>query len=62
MSRFETPTIERTRPERAQEISDSSGRGEEWIRTPATAGATFALVMLAVLVLVLATVVGTVRP
>lgn len=62
MSRLDTPTIERTRPERAQEISNSTGRGEEWIRTPASLGTSFALVMLAVLVLVLATVVGTVRP
>lgn len=62
MSRFDTPTIERTDPARARQITDSTGRGEEWIRTPATFGATFALVMLAVLVLVLATVVGTVRP
>lgn len=62
MSRLDTPTIERTRPERAQEISNSTGRDDEWIRTPASLGTSFALVMLAVLVLVLATVVGTVRP
>jgi hypothetical protein len=62
MSKLNTPTIERTHPERARQISDSTGRGDDWIRTPATAGATFALVMLAMLVLVLATVVGTVRP
>lgn len=62
MSRLDTPTIERTRPERAQEISNSTGRGEEWIRTPASLGTGFALVILAVLVLVLATVIGTVRP
>lgn len=61
MNHFDIPTIERTRPERAQEISSSTGRGE-WIRTPAAAGTTFALVMLAVLVLVVATVLGTVRP
>jgi hypothetical protein len=61
VSRLDTPTIERVSPERAREISESTGRGE-WIRTPVTAGAGFALVILAVLVLVLATVVGTVRP
>lgn len=62
MSKLDTPSIQRAHPERARQISDSTGRGDDWIRTPATAGATFALVMLAVLVLVLATVVGTVRP
>lgn len=62
MSRLDTPTIERTRPERAQEIGQSTGRDDEWIRTPASLGTGFALVMLAVLVLVLATVLGTVRP
>lgn len=62
MSRLDTPTIERTRPSRAQEISGSTGRGQDWIRTPPAFGATFALVMLAVLVIVLATVLGTVRP
>lgn len=62
MSNLNTPTIERTRPERARQIGESTGRGQDWIRTPATAGATFALVMLAMLVLVLATVLGMVRP
>lgn len=62
MTHLDTPTIERTRPERAQEISNSTGRGDEWIRTPASLGTGFALVMLAVVVLVLATVIGTVRP
>ena len=62
MSKLSTPTIERTRPERARQISQDACRGQEWIRTPATAGAGFALVILAMLVLVLATVIGTVRP
>lgn len=62
MSKLDTPTIQRAHPERARQISESTGRGEEWIRTPATAGTSFALVMLAMLVLVLATVIGTVRP
>ena len=62
MSRLDTPTIERTDPARARQITDSTGRGDEWIRTPASLGTGFALVMLAVLVLVLATVIGTVRP
>jgi len=61
VSHLDTPTIERANPERAHEISESTGRGE-WIRTPVTFGATFALVVLAMLVLVLATVIGTVRP
>jgi len=61
MSHLDTPTIERVSPERARQISESTGRGE-WIRTPVTAGATFALVVLATVVLVVATVIGTVRP
>lgn len=61
MSRLETPTIQRAHPERARQISESTGR-DEWIRTPATAGTGFALVILAMLVLVLAAVIGTVRP
>lgn len=61
MSRLDTPTIERTQPERARQISESTGRSE-WVRTPVTAGATFALVVLAMVVLVVATVIGTVRP
>lgn len=61
MNRLDTPTIERADPARAREISESTGRGE-WIRTPVTFGAGFALVILAVLVLVLATVLGMVRP
>ena len=59
---LDTPTIERTDPARARQITDSTGRGDEWIRTPATLGTSFALVMLAVLAIVLATVLGTVRP
>ena len=62
MSRLDTPTIQRAHPERARQISESTGRGDEWIRTPASLGTGFALVTLAVLVLVLATVIGTVRP
>ena len=62
MIKLNTPTIQRAHPERARQISESTGRDNEWIRTPATAGAGFALVILAMLVLVLATVIGTVRP
>lgn len=62
MSRLDIPTIERTRPDRAHEISDSTGRGQDWIRTPAAFGATFALFLVAMLFVVLATAFGTVRP
>lgn len=62
MSKIEIPTIERTRPERARQISQDACRGQDWIRTPPALGTTFALVVLAALVLVLATVIGTVRP
>lgn len=62
MIHLDTPTIERSNPERASEISNGTGRGQDWVRTPATLGTSFALVMLAVLILVLATVLGTVRP
>ncbi len=58
MADLNTPTIQRTRPDRARQISESTGRGEEWIRTPAS----FALVFLALLVLMASFAIGMVRP
>lgn len=58
MTKLSTPTIERTRPERARQISQATGRDQEWIRTPAALGTTLALVVLVVILIA----IGMVRP
>lgn len=59
--KLDTPSIERTRPERARQISDNSGRGQDWIRTPAALSTSLALIVLG-LVLIAIGMLGMVQP
>lgn len=58
MSKLDIPTIQRANPERARQISESTGRGQDWIRTPAALGTTLALALLVGILLA----IGMVRP
>lgn len=61
MSKLSTPTIERTRPERARQISQDACRGQDWIRTPAALGTSLALILLGLIFIAIG-MIGMVRP
>ena len=61
MSKLDTPTIQRANPERARQISESTGRGQDWIRTPAALGTTLALILLGLIFIAIG-MIGMVRP
>lgn len=61
MSKLSMPTIERTRPERARQISQDACRGQEWIRTPTALGASLVLIVLGLIFIAIG-MIGMVGP
>lgn len=61
MTKLDTPTIQRAHPGRARQISNSTGRGQEWIRTPAALSTSLVLILLGLLFIAIG-MIGMVRP
>lgn len=58
MSKLDTPSIQRTHPERARQISQATGRDPDWIRMPPALATSLALALLALILIA----IGMVRP